>query len=229
VPPQSHHNLKFTIQLPNVDRSNDYPQAKYSTMPKHYQHLLITVRATSLATSLMLLPFEALLPLPQTHSQAQGICYMEDSGGNVIDLGSLCQRSQPGRASQTNSRVVRVPIKRRDGGIPIIDVTFNGNHTYEMLLDTGASLTLITRSMANDMQIGANGERPRFETFSIADGSAVQMQIIQLESVGVSNAVVDDVTVAVADRMIIGLLGQNFFGGYDIRIMEESIEFHQRS
>ncbi len=32
-------------------------------------------------------------------------------------------------------------IKRRRGGCPVVDVTFNGDHEQEMIVDTGASMT----------------------------------------------------------------------------------------
>lgn len=43
----------------------------------------------------------------------------------------------------------QVPIKRRQGGIAIVDVTFNRRAPFEMLVDSGASSTVITRQMAS--------------------------------------------------------------------------------
>jgi predicted aspartyl protease len=59
-----------------------------------------------------------------------------------------------------------IKIKQRWGGIPIIDVTFNGKHQYEMMLDTGCSTTLITSKMAKALKVKPVGKL----LASIADG-----------------------------------------------------------
>ncbi|MHC5830812.1 MAG: retroviral-like aspartic protease family protein, partial [Nostoc sp.] len=45
--------------------------------------------------------------------------------------------------------VFTAPIKRRIGGTPIVEVTFNGQQKFEMIVDTGASGTVITQEMAD--------------------------------------------------------------------------------
>jgi aspartyl protease family protein len=171
----------------------------------------------------MLLP----LPLAGSVAQAQGVCFMVDGSGNTIDLGNLCGQTEQRQPQVNANGAVRVPIKRRDGGIPVIEVTFNGDHTYEMLLDTGASVTLITQEMARDLRL-AQGSGLRFTTFQMGDGSIVPMQIAQIRSVSVDRAVVNNVSVAIADGMSIGLLGQSFFQNYDLHISQNAIEFHRR-
>ena len=84
-----------------------------------------------------------LTTLPSGAKADSGICYMVTSSGQTISLGKLCGATQ-------NDGVFRVPIKRRSGKTPVIDVTFNGNQVFEMILDTGASGTLITQQMAYD-------------------------------------------------------------------------------
>lgn len=176
----------------------------------------------------------AMLPLTPTHANDQGGCFMVDEAGNTISLGSLCGYGAPssaGSSSKTNARntganngVVQVPIIRRAGRTPVIAVNFNDSQTYEMILDTGASGTLITRRMANDLKLRHNGEI----VASIADGSRVRFPTGRVSSIAVDGARVSEVDVAIAEDMDIGLLGHDFFGNYDIRIGKDVVEFSKR-
>ncbi|HBE19958.1 MAG TPA: aspartyl protease, partial [Cyanobacteria bacterium UBA11367] len=89
----------------------------------------------------------AILIIPAAISQAQtdSACFMEDANGNVLDLSQLCGGDTPS--------LFQVRIKRRDARIPVIDVKFNGNQTFEMMLDTGASGIAITAQMAQSLRV----------------------------------------------------------------------------
>ena len=86
----------------------------------------------------------ALIPLifsissDTASAENQDVCFMVTSSGKSISLGNLCG------VTPVDTRVFRVPIKRRSGRTPVIDVTFNGGQSFEMIVDTGASKTLIT-------------------------------------------------------------------------------------
>jgi predicted aspartyl protease len=168
---------------------------------------------------------------------------MVDSRGHRISLGKLCGEATgtgtgasagtgasvgTGKAtaaqSSPQSRITRVPIKRRNGRTPVIEVTFNGNRTFDMIVDSGASGTLITKTMAEALQIKPTGTIQA----EIADGSTVEFRQGRVRSMGVQNAVIHDVEVAIADRMTVGLLGHDFFDNYDLRILANSIEFTKR-
>lgn len=150
-------------------------------------------------------------------AQEQGNCFMVNSSGRTVNLGSLC-------GTTPNTSVFRVPIKRRLARIPVIDVTFNGNQTFEMILDTGASGTLITQGMANALRVQPSGA----VQLEIADGSQVQMLSGKVQSITVGGAYVGNVEVAIAPRMRIGLLGHDFFSDYDVKILKDVVEFHRR-
>ncbi|MEG3921940.1 retropepsin-like aspartic protease [Microcoleus sp. POL10_C6] len=123
-----------------------------------------------------------------------------------------------------NPQVFQAKIKRRAGGTPVIDVVFNGNKTFEMILDTGASGTLISQRMAT-----ALGVRPvRTIRAGIADGSVVEFPIGLVRSIRVGGAVIQNVEVAIAKQMPIGLLGHDFFGNYDVKIKKDVVEFYVR-
>ena len=127
-------------------------------------------------------------------------------------------------AGPGNQKVFQAKIKRRDAGTPVIDVVFNGNKTFEMIVDTGASGTLISQRMAS-----ALGVRPvRTVKAGIADGSVVEFPIGVVRSIRVGGAVIQNVEVAIAKQMQIGLLGHDFFGNYDVKIKKDVVEFYVR-
>jgi aspartyl protease family protein len=120
-----------------------------------------------------------------------------------------------------------VPIKRRSGGVPVIDVTFNQRRTFEMLVDSGASITTITRPMAKALGI-SNAQVVEYVKFSTANGST-QMPIVYLNAVTVGGLTTTKVPVAIAGPdMEMGLLGQDFLQRYDFSVRGSRIEFHDR-
>jgi aspartyl protease family protein len=131
---------------------------------------------------------------------------------------------RPPANQPANQKVFQAKIKRRAGGTPVIDVVFNGNKTFEMIVDTGASGTLITQRMASTL-----GVRPvRTVKAGIADGSIVEFPIGRVQSIGVGGALIRNVEVAIARQMEIGLLGHDFFGNYDVKIKKDVVEFYTR-
>ena len=123
-----------------------------------------------------------------------------------------------------NQKVFQAKIKRRAGGTPVIDVVFNGNKTFEMIVDTGASGTLITQRMATALGVKTVG----IARAGIADGSVVEFPIGRVQSIGVGGAQIKNVEVAIAKQMEIGLLGHDFFGNYDVKIKKDVVEFYVR-
>jgi aspartyl protease family protein len=149
--------------------------------------------------------------------QAQN-CYMITPQGTRINLSSICGSKPP------EATLFRIPIKRRSAKTPVIDVTFNNRYTFEMILDTGASGTLITQDMASLLKLKPTGQA----TFEIADGSTVKFDTTVIRSISANGAVVNNVEVAIAKRGNLGLLGHDFFGKYNVRILENAIELQPR-
>jgi aspartyl protease family protein len=174
-----------------------------------------TTKVTFISTLLILLSSNT------TQATDPGACFMTTEDGRTLDLGSLCGIA-PVKPADTG--VYRIPIKRRSGNTPIIDVTFNGQKTFEMIFDTGASGTLITATMANALQLKPSGTLQA----SIADGSIVKLKTGQVKSIGAGGAMVNNVRVAIAPRAETGLLGHDFFGNYDVKIGQNMIELYRR-
>ncbi|MGI0487461.1 retropepsin-like aspartic protease family protein [Pantanalinema rosaneae CENA516] len=121
-------------------------------------------------------------------------------------------------------RVFQVPIKRRAGGTPVVDVTFNGSKTYEMIVDTGASATVITDVMAAELGVKVVGSAK----FSTANGVA-EVPLGYIDSINVGGATIKDVVVSINSTLgNFGLLGHDFFGDFDITVKEDVVEFRKR-
>jgi hypothetical protein len=124
-----------------------------------------------------------------------------------------------------NPQVVKAPIKRRAGRTPIINVTFNGKQSFEMILDTGASGTVITQDMAQSLGVVSEGE----VTANTASEKGIKFSTGKVQSIAVEGIVAKDIQVAIGGPDLeLGLLGQDFFGNYDVWIKQDVVEFHQR-
>ena len=124
--------------------------------------------------------------------------------------------------TETKPKVFTVPITGRHQDIPIVRVTFNGKHTFPMLFDTGASGTVITLEMAEKMQLMPVG----YTSAQVADGSVATYAIAHVKSQKMASRMKRDVEVMVAPpAMDVGLLGQDFFEGYNFTIKQNAIEF----
>lgn len=128
-------------------------------------------------------------------------------------------------ASPRSGRVYVARIKRRAGGTPIIDVTFNGSRTFEMIVDTGASGTVITSDMASALGVSIVGKAK----VNTASAKGVEVPLAYLNSIAVGGAVVKGVVVAIGNSALdVGLLGHDFFDDYDVTIKRNVVEFKQR-
>lgn len=121
-------------------------------------------------------------------------------------------------------QTIQVPVVRRLHGTPVVQVLFNGDRSYEMILDTGASRTLITRQMADELGIVAT-ERMVAAT---ASENEVTFDIGQIRSMSVGDVTLQNARVTIGDSINIGLLGNDFLQGYDVTIREETVELAQR-
>ncbi|MDJ0795968.1 MAG: retropepsin-like aspartic protease [Calothrix sp. MO_167.B12] len=133
---------------------------------------------------------------------------------------------QKAEKPQELQKVFTAPITRRIGGTPIVQVTFNGNRQFEMILDTGASGTVITQKMAKALEVIPVGTAKA----NTASAKGVEFPIGYVNSIEIEGARVNRVAVAIAgSELETGLLGHDFFGNYDITIKRNSVEFRPRT
>ncbi len=120
-----------------------------------------------------------------------------------------------------DQRTYRVPIKYRRNRIPIVDVTFNGKHVFEMMVDTGASGTMITPEIMKAI----NGKDLGTAQIGTAAGRA-QVDVSVVNSITLGGNSIYDVPVTIGPM---GLLGHDFFKDCDITIRRDVVEFEQCS
>ncbi|MFB2895053.1 TIGR02281 family clan AA aspartic protease [Aerosakkonemataceae cyanobacterium BLCC-F50] len=147
-----------------------------------------------------------------------------DPRAKQVSLESKCTTKVSTNAP--SGTVIRVPIKRREFGTLVIDVTLtNGNikQTFEMMLDTGASGTAITQEMAARLKV---------ETFAVAKVSTAAggalIGVGCLDAIQVAGASLKNVPVGIPPGLEMGLLGQDFFSRYDMTIKNNMVEFRVR-
>ena len=134
--------------------------------------------------------------------------------------------SSPSELLTQNKNVFIIPIKRRIGGTPIIQVTFNGQRQFDMIVDTGASGTVITQKMANELGVVPVGKAKA----NTASSKAVEFPVGYVDSMAVAGVMVNKVAVAIAgSELETGLLGHDFFGKYDVTIKRNVVEFRPQS
>jgi predicted aspartyl protease len=127
-------------------------------------------------------------------------------------------------ASLPSPDLFTIPIQQKLGGVPVIEVAFNDNPPVPMLLDTGASHTLLTLAVANQLQLQPTGR----STAKTANGTA-NFQVANIDKVKFGNGEIKNVRVAIGQQDLpYGLLGHDVYDGYDITIKESSIEFRKR-
>ncbi|NDJ18640.1 retropepsin-like aspartic protease family protein [Myxacorys almedinensis] len=156
-------------------------------------------------------------------------CYWVTSSGQRVGLGQLCGNAPPKKTApirqvgkRSSDGIIRVPIKRRIASTPVIEVILNGVYPAEMIVDTGASSSLITQVMAQQLNI-----KPiRTLQAGIANGSVVQFPVARVRSMSAGGLTTNNLEVAIADQMDVGLLGHDFFGKYDIKIKRDVVEFY---
>ena len=176
-----------------------------------------TFRWLGITTTAMLVCLEAASV--EAHTQQS---LSTNSVSNVEQLAQLAQLGRfPRQPAMMNQGGFRVPIRGRRGGIPVIDVTFNSEQTFQMLVDTGASITTITPDMAKAIGFKPQGKL-KVRTSS---GDVVEMPTGNISSIDVGGAESNNFTVLVGG---LPLLGQNFFSKYNVMIGQDIIVFRQK-
>jgi hypothetical protein len=105
---------------------------------------------------------------------------------------------------------VTVPI-HVVGNLAIVSTTLEGRQTALMLIDSGASATIITPVMLRLLGLSVAPDAPRRE-LAVVGGGKIEVPFVRLSSLGVGSAVVRDIEVGVYDvvpqaPVVDGLLG----------------------
>ena len=152
---------------------------------------------------------------------------MRSSSGRTLNLSqSVCGFLPEGMtpATKAKSGVFQAQIKRRKANIPVIEVTFNGKQKFDMMVDSGASSTVITPAMAKALGVVEQGTMEAQTPNGVAT-----FPVGRLTSMEAGGLAVNNVVVPISPSLDIGLLGHDFFGNKDVTIKRDVIEFRSRS
>jgi clan AA aspartic protease (TIGR02281 family) len=156
-------------------------------------------------------------------AKQQAVGFRPKSAPKVVNSSQTATLPQTNIQSDLQNNIFSIPIAQKLGGIPVIEVSFN-NQKVLMLLDTGASRTLITKSIAQKLQLQTTG----LATAKTANGTAT-FSTTTIDKIRFGNGEMNNVMVAVGQTdLAYGLLGHDVYDGYDITIKESSIEFRKR-
>ncbi len=183
-----------------------------------------SISAIALASTLLLFPFTAA-----TLAQSQCflpecflLCFLQRADGQHIDLSRLCGSSSRNR--KNSPQVYQLPIQRRVKGIPTVMVVFNHRHSYEMLFDTGASGIVLTDAMAKAMKVKRERKVINNTAGGVVTGYLGRINFVKAGEMTLYNQIVN-----ISPQMKgLGLLGQTFFGSYDVTIKKDVIELRYR-
>jgi hypothetical protein len=172
-----------------------------------------------------------------------GGCYLVDASGRTVSLGTLCGAGSglvsssgsggvSNSGSKANPRVIIIPIKYRVGRTPVIEVTFNGNRRFDMIVSNMFGMTLVTKAMATALRLNATGSASS-TIGPIGDIRKVTFPTSKITSIMVgelstSNAEVGIVGKELGEELKLGLLGFDFFKDHTLQIKEKTIEFSRR-
>jgi len=124
-----------------------------------------------------------------------------------------------GAAKTSATGVITIPVKI-NGPRVLVPVTFvvgNSSVTGNLAVDTGASQTLISKRMAQELRMYASGSGER-----AGIGGVVTVDIGKVDSIKVGEAEAKDLQVSVhdfsKDPSVEGLLGFDFLGRYNMSV-----------
>lgn len=139
----------------------------------------------------------------------------------IAQANSLLDTKKAKEAAE--AAIIRVPIKYRIAGIPVIEAVFNGQYTFDVVLDTGAGRSLISPKMAQVLNIQPTGRA----WGRVADGRAIEFDAGWVRSIEVGRAIVQNLEVMIAPLEVEALLGQDFLSGYHVRLLPNEVEFYR--
>ena len=206
-------------QLERVDSNSDRhktAQAKIAEYTRNAEHADSQVKALQASAKITV----ASQNLPTATGRSAPISEVRPPVPEPISAQSSNRVSPPVLTppslspSQPVASKSSIPIVRRLHGTPVVRVTFDGLRTYDMILDTGASRTLITRTMANELEVVAT-ERMIAAT---ASESNVVFELGRVKSISMGEITLTNPQVSIGDSVSIGLLGNDFLRGYDMTI-----------
>ena len=138
---------------------------------------------------------------------------------------------QPGRLGTDPDQAMRKPIPPGDRPRPIIvEALLNRQISVPLMLDTGATYTVLTRQTAHDLGITHLERLPRHPF--LTPGGPISSPITTLKSIRVGAAEAQDVAVAIdaEGHLPLGLLGMTFMRHFKVTMdqVQGRVKFERR-
>ena len=159
----------------------------------------------------------------------KGIVHFTDNLHNIPEnRRGTAKRIQGSAATGSSPAPVAAPTKasvpfEKHGSVVIVKAMLNGKAPVKLILDTGATFTMISSGIAKQLDIDT-GQTTRTMPFQTANGM-IQAALINLESVSVAGLELKNLTAAVHDGLpdpeVAGLLGLNFLTNFRLDIDSE--------
>lgn len=136
-----------------------------------------------------------------------------------------------GAPSESAGETVTVPVERV-GHLFVVSVTMNGERDARMIVDTGASHTILSQDLALDLGLLAD-PTSRSVTLNTA-GGPVMADVVTVPSIRIGTAEVQNSMAAVFDfserpNGVEGLLGLTFLASFEVTLDAKRKQLHLRS
>lgn len=120
-----------------------------------------------------------------------------------------------------SDRGISIPV-RRIGHLYVVSVELNGARAAQLILDTGASHTILSQEVVRELALLPSDYRPGLVRLKTANGS-VDAQMVRIDSMKIATAEVRNSTAAVHTvpdfpTGVDGLLGLSFLHQFDITL-----------
>jgi clan AA aspartic protease (TIGR02281 family) len=159
----------------------------------------------------------------------KGIVHFTDNVHNIPENRRGTARRIQGSTDTASSPTPAAPPTKasipfeKHGSVVIIGATLNGTTPVKLVLDTGASFTMISSATAKQLDIDSS-QNARTMPFQTANGM-IHAPLINLDSISVAGLELKNLTAAVHDAMpdsaAAGLLGLNFLTNFRMDIDTE--------
>ena len=223
------HHLKTTIFLGSIVlfQTLSWFSHGYTAMYRCHDHSGTTVLTDNPAQLQDCSQLESsILPMPNIPPSIAELTATHESptalppGYSEPSDTSISQTTNQEPAPNTN---IIIPLKKI-GGSFVVQATLNKERTAHLIVDTGASLTVLSTQIAIDLGILGTTDTELL-TINTAGGS-VQVNMNYLSSLNIGNARANNIAVAIHDlpdipEQIEGLLGMSFLKHFLITLDAE--------
>ena len=123
--------------------------------------------------------------------------------------------------------IVAIPVEYTDPHKFIVIATINDTIEAELLIDTGASLSLLKEEFVTEVELPMEDEEPLTLT-TVSD--TVEARTIKLDSFGIGDVKVADMPIAVTDMpddfLLDGLLGMDYLSEFEFNLDQEALTLY---